>query len=362
MCSIINACIENNYTKVVVTLKTSLEVISNDDIHRGFMIACDHKDVNIVKFMLNYCHENNNNIDVHKNNDEAFVTVCSVRNTQCKGNIFETAKCIIEYCEKINDRINIHNIFHLIMFSCAYNKNVKLLMYLIQYEERYDNSYIFHTVSEDIVRASCYTENIEFIHYICTYILKHNMKLIFNETHERENTFCVACKSENIEIVKYILELSEKINNKIDIHISTNYVFLDNYKTYEGRYCILKYLFYLNKHNYNTQKYNLCFNYYNIWGKCPDRLIFEHFILKYSDLYFIRKNINIINKIKCEYDYIDISRYIDNETINNIMACKKHVERYIVNNNIICGRCVVVIEYKPNYDIYLTITRDIDII
>ena len=178
-----------------------------------------------------------------------------------------------------------------------------------------------HYNDEYILRSCCYNNYTDMLKCLLSYSIHINSILNIHVFGE----YCcgILCKNCNITGLKYIIEYGEFTNNKIDINSYDSYTMRSSI-TYEYDE-IIKYLLYLNLHNY-SYNYNTL-TCYKIFSNYKESLVFNDYLLYNKNVLFTHKN----TKYTIEY------------------MCKHTNIKYIINNCIICGMCIKNINYYINY-------------
>jgi len=242
----IKSFIDNNHTSIIDficyhgTYNTIKYILDYHNMNIDLQYVLNRvRNLDIIKYIINYCTSNNYEIDIHHNNDEIFINAC------CDGHI-HIMKYLIKYCKEKGSPIDVQNEY--IFRNIIIVGRIDSLKYLITYCEE----------------IGCRID-----------ILKYNKEMFDN--FNRVN---------KIELYKYIIEYSEKINTRINIYMYSNTSNVERNMKFIN---INKYLMYLHKHNYNNYNMNI-----------KDIIIFkeysEVFIKKYNnsiyDKYIYNNNIN----------------------------------------------------------------------
>ena len=188
---------------------------------------------------------------------------------------------------------------------------------------RYEDYYLFY--------QACKIDDNSILKYLFEYMIKYNILDYYKNTPKYQEIFIrifdIACEDKKLSIIKCIIDLYKKHNISFDIvRCSYNIIQLLCYynpKNYNLQ-CdsdseIVKYIIYLNKHNYNYTKYLYC---------------------KKSAVY-------ITNGYKfSKYDFTQCPLYFFVCHKRNIFKYKYYrSNRFVINNN--------PVNYKYNTDVYI---------
>lgn len=227
--------------------------MNNMNIHKTLFVSYEISNIKTIKYLNEYCTTQNNIIDLR--NDMNFLETLFIN--CCKIGDLDTIKYLIEYYNKNNNKINIHvNNDSAYIYACVYEQ-FEIIRYLIEYSEKnkceYTNDIInlYYPIEKEL--KYIYRNNdIDLFKFLFRYCKKINYKIniTFNNL---TNIFCFC----NIEIIKYSFEYSELMNNiklySIDTQQSS-YFFDNKHK--------LNYITYLIKHNYASIFSNIHDDYY----------------------------------------------------------------------------------------------------
>jgi len=189
----------------------------------------------------------------------------------------------------------------------------------------------------DTFQSACKNGDFRIIRCLIKYICNINNFNLYNFFY---SIFETVCSSGYTHISKYIIHKCEKYNIKIDINYNNEYIFCNTF--HRDHIQTIIYLLYLKKHNYYSSNlffFNIKLVDRHIIIKQTNIRIFNDYILFNSDIFFTRKKINT-----CIYK------------IYNSCDNYSHKQKYIVNNNIICGNCkTTVINMNTSYIFFFVI-------
>ena len=190
----------------------------------------------------------------------------------------------------------------------------------------FDNYFLF--------QQACKRDDIYILKYLFEYIMKYNILYYYEDTYKYNDVFVdifkIACRNRNLNIIKYVIELYEKYNIRFDIikcSFSIISIFDRLYTPHGYNYGdeLIKYMKYLNTHNYNFTKYMY---FTNLYSFMTDKYTFSNTYTQKS--------------IECQ-SFIFVNCYKKNIIKKNIIKGRyPDITRYLVNNNIIN----FIIDYK----------------
>jgi len=284
--AIINVC----RSKKIGVISFLLDyIIQNDiiDIHTDneiiFRTICTDCNIEIVKYVIEYCEKIDNLIDIHVLDDIIFIDACYA------GRL-DIIKCIMEYDDRHNDEINIHKHWDKAIRIVLDNGHIDIINYFIEYYNKTNRKINIYVNEEYMFLKMCCYCRIDTLKYLIEYSILHNNEIYIHICDELG--FRQACTYNNFDIVKYLIEYCEKINKKINIHADQEHVFI--WLNINKNITIIKYLLYLNKHNYGTfDKTHL--NY--ISKAIARQLYIKKYVNKYMSKFIINNNILEFNEV-----------------------------------------------------------------
>lgn len=202
--------------------------------NKMLILACRNGFCNIVIYLLDYCEKHCCNINI------PFVKMlCIVIQRKYIDN--DIVKSILEHCTRYKYILNIHsNNEHVFHIACK-NKQINVIKYLIEYCENYDRRI---DISIDNYKSLFYCIECGFndiIKYLMDYLLKYKINI--------DIKYCTRTIFKNVfyklevDTMKDIIKYCEMMNNKIKLCV------VDSGQTHNID--MMKYMFYLYKHNYN---------------------------------------------------------------------------------------------------------------
>jgi len=272
----------------------------------AFRISYNQCNFRLTRILLEYCYENRINIDIHYNNEEAFIHGCKVGN-------YDFVIYLIEYGKKTNSKINIHcNWIETFNILCN-NKNNLLIQHLLEYDIKKSDYYCLC----DINIFNKENNYISILKYILEYYRKKNIILNINEYEEY--AFRMACIHGKFDIVKLLVDYSFILNRKINIHECCEYII--NFICSDHRIIHFKHIIHIIHYVLNLSKYN--YTKFRI----TDTLYYK---LR-KDRYFYKLNTTFIIKNKFE-------QYNKKYILNNNIHTLKISNSYINIDYMLCFR------------------------
>jgi len=226
-------------------------------------------------------------------NDELFVKACE------SGNI-DMVKFIIKYCEDNNSKIHLNdfNKYNILITLCC-NGHLGLLIFLLNYYNENNINVDITQQNDWLFVLTCKYGQLRIIKF-----LLKNYKININTEYDK--AFMEACESENIDLVKYLVEYGEKYNCKINIQNCPQNVFELTCNKFNTNNTLFDYLLYLNKHNYG--KLNIINNIY--FNESGLKLFNKKYISNQDSIYIYNNNKRIINTRNKVYHTIKSTDYI----------------------------------------------------
>ena len=279
--------------------------------------ACKHSNVKLLKYIFEYCDEMKRIIDIHKNDENIFITAIKSYNNyndSYSGCCNKVIELLFEYANKHNSKINIHAQNDRAFTESCYRGNYKFIKYLIEEGDRSGQKFDIH----------------------------------MND----ETPFCNALHGEHYEIVKYLIEYEELHNNKINIHTQNEYAICHSndifYSDGRNNYSkIQQYIIYLSKHNYNK---------FNINCETINYSRMKYLKINYKKLQVI-KDI-ILPPLKCTHD-IKYKHFLNNNIVCSVCMPQsmEYNMVYGISNNMKCFASTV---FDINYSFSITHIIDTD--
>lgn len=253
-------------------------------MYRRLMSACRKGHINYIKSILSE----------YKTHDKNSINKLFI--LSCDDGYVDIIKYLIEY-ENINKQKDIDYGLK----SAAYRGHVNIIKYLIDHINKSRSQINIYLPDENIFMLACINDRYSIIKYLIEYC--KNICRIINIDDECIKITYLHCY---IKIFIYLIEYGEYVNNKFDINIINNIIFSQQLDYYEG----LKYLIYLNKHNYrNTTKYivnNYVLNYIVV-NKCIKQQHNKHTYV-YIVNNIIKNNMYILSTNGINYSLIMCSK------------------------------------------------------
>jgi len=300
----INWCESIEEIRDIFTYNENIDVNYQD---RRIFECIFEKNIECVKYFIEYCEKKNIIIDIHANNEHCFRHVCG------SGTI-EVVKYLIEYCEIHNNRINIHACSEEAFNNACTNGQIEIAQYLIEYGEKNNTKIDIH-IENDIIFINSY-EHVEIIKLLIEYSIKNNKKI---KIHSKGDILLYnACRNNNLELVKCLVKYSYIIKKKYKTSIYKKYFDVAClYCTYN--ISLIKYM--LNNrqsmYNFESSFINICMN---------------------GNLTAMKYLIEYINKKKIQFD---IGKHKTTIFMDACSSCKLENIKYIIeyyestNNKII---------------------------
>lgn len=205
------------------------------NLHEGyhkyvFSSACGHGNLDIAKYLIKLGEDTHDKINIHDNNESAFVSAC-------KNGHMHVAQWLIELGESTYGRINIHTreVFGDLLYDVCYGGRTDITRWLIELGEKSYVRYNLHSVDEQ--------------YFLATYEHFETAKLLIElgeqsygriDIHQgNDYVFRNACAVGNIRLVRLLIELGEQSYGRVDIcsdrsHALRSAFFLnDNFETFD---------------------------------------------------------------------------------------------------------------------------------
>ena len=191
-------------------IETALEDEYEKDNFRGsinyfFSCVCGTGSLEIVQWFWNFAKDSGFEINIHKDNDDAFYTTCMTGNLD-----------IIKWLLTL-DIIN-YDLNQAVTASCE-SGNIKLVQWFFMQGE-----VDLHRGNELIFVSACGSGNLELCEWLWDLSIKYGRKINIHVIDDYDNKFKegainAACIGGNVDLVKWIFKLSlESDVGEIDLH------------------------------------------------------------------------------------------------------------------------------------------------
>lgn len=246
----------NDYEHLCQTNKYYNELIKNNELYKGlkflrryykmnyqdianintfFIEACSHGYIKLAKYLYN-----SNDINIHRNNEIAFRNSCSYGRKNVAEWLYNISKID-------NNKINIH-IWneYAFRYSCT-NGHFDTAQWLYNLSRNDNNTKInIHIENDDAFISASSNGHLKIVEWLYSISkIDNNTKI---NTYTINNAFRSVCENGHSDTAKWLYNLStnklEK-NNKIDIHMEDDYIFVQ--ASCEGHKSILNLLYNLSQ-------------------------------------------------------------------------------------------------------------------
>jgi len=206
-------------TNILENNKTNIKDI-NINYNNLFNISCFYGHIDIVKYLIDYCDGINSKIDIHNTNEKAFENACY------RGFI-EIVKYLIDYGHNAHNKINIH-VNNDIAFrqACSFGF-IDLIKYLLEYGNNNNSKIDIHIENDDAIRSACLNGHINVIKYLCEYC-DTQCNYECSKIHLIADNDCIfknACNSGSTEVLQYIISRYEKMKCLVKTNINSYKLF-----------------------------------------------------------------------------------------------------------------------------------------
>ncbi len=177
--------------------KTHGKINLKSIINEAFVNSCAYGNLQSVEYLIALGESNQIIIDIHYNNDNAFICACT------KGKL-DIAMYLISLENKYG-KINIHSENEKSIVNACYSGYLNVVKYLLSLENTHGKIDI-HFDNEYIFRILCMTDYLDIIKFILSIDNEYGQ---INIHANNEEAFQNACKHGNFEIINFILSLQD---------------------------------------------------------------------------------------------------------------------------------------------------------